>query len=109
MIVCTNFFVGPKKACQEGDHGNAPPKNTMEEMDGFTKDKRWICIGNACVDSCSVKWLFHQHLDKTRGFHMEVGKFGHPSICLWGEKKKILNSKNHGFMEKSFLPKEMIF
>jgi len=42
MIVCTNFFVGPKKACQEGDHGNAPPENTMEEMDGFTKDKRWI-------------------------------------------------------------------
>ncbi len=43
-------------------------------------------IGNACIDSCVVKWLLHQHLDKTHGFQMEVGKFGHPSICLWGAK-----------------------
>jgi hypothetical protein len=88
MIVCTNFFVGPKKACQEGDHGSAPPKNTMEELHGFTRDKRWICIGNVCIDSCAIKWLLHQHLDKTHGFHMEVGKFGHPLFIFGGERKK---------------------
>jgi hypothetical protein len=87
MIVYTNFFVGPKMACQEGGHGNAPPKNTMKELHGFRRDKRWICVGNACIESCAIKWFLHQHVDETHGFHMEVGKFGHLSICLWGAKK----------------------
>jgi hypothetical protein len=40
MIVCTNFFVGPKMACQEGGHGNiCPTKNTMKELHGFRRIK----------------------------------------------------------------------
>jgi hypothetical protein len=74
-------------ASHESDLIEVPPIHAMEDADWVHERSRWKCKINGCIDAYMAKWLFHQHLDNKHGLHMEVCKFGHPSIRVaWGTK-----------------------
>ncbi len=66
----------------ESDQVEIPPYHAMEDTDWVQEGSRWKCKINGCIDVSATKWLFHQHLENKHGLHMEVRKFGHPSICV---------------------------
>ncbi len=73
-------LIGVPVASHESDLVEIPPNHAMEDADWVHEGSRWKCKINGCIDTYAAKWLLHQHLNNKYGFHMEVGKFGHPSI-----------------------------
>ncbi len=78
------------------DQVKVPPNHAMEDANWMQEGSRWNCKINGCTDIYAAKWLFHQHLDNKHKLHMEVGKFGHPSI-------RVPRQQNHHVMNVQIL------
>jgi hypothetical protein len=87
-------FVGVNVASHKSDHGKIPLNHVMENVNWVHEGSRWICKFNGCINSYTIKWLFRQHLDNKHSHHMEVGKFGHPSICVGGPRQQNHHAMN---------------
>jgi len=81
-------------ASHGNDRGKIPPNHVMEDVEWVHEGSRWVCKINGCTDSYAAKWLLHRHLDNKHGLHLEVGKFGCPSIHLGGPKQQDHGSMN---------------
>jgi hypothetical protein len=54
-----DLVVGFKDDSYEGDHGEVPFKNEMEDVEWVYERSRWICKADSCLTSYAIKWLFH--------------------------------------------------
>jgi hypothetical protein len=63
-------------------------RNAMEENEWVHESSKRCCKVNACTSSYATKRLFCKHLDQTHGLHMQLGRFGHPSIRPRGFKQQ---------------------
>jgi hypothetical protein len=67
----------------QDEHGDA-----MEDGECH-KGLRWCYKVDACTNSYVTKWLFHQHLERTHSFRMQVEKSKRPSTRPGGLSNKI--------------------
>jgi hypothetical protein len=68
--------------------------DVMEDSEWAHKGSRWCCKVDACISSYVTKWLFHQHLEQTHSFQMQVGKSRCPSIHPRGPRQQDHGSLN---------------
>ncbi len=97
-MILNVILVGALVASHESDQIQIPPNHAMEDANWVHERSRWKCKINGCTDTYATKWLLCQHLDNKHGLHMEVGKSGHPYICVGGPRQQ-----NHHVMNAQIL------
>jgi iron only hydrogenase large subunit-like protein len=97
-LILNVILIGVLIASHESDQVGIPPNHPMEDANWVHGRSRWKCKINGCTDIYTVKWLLHQHLDNKHMIHMEVGKYGCPSICVGGPRQQ-----NHRVMNTRIL------
>jgi hypothetical protein len=97
-LILNVVLVGAPVVSHESDQVEPPLNRAMEDANWVHEGSRWKCKINGCTDAYAAKWLLRQHLDNKHGLCMEVGKSGHPSICVGG-----LRQQNHHAMNARIL------
>jgi hypothetical protein len=93
-LILNVILVGALVASHESDQIQIPPNHAMEDANWVLERSRWKCKINGCTDTYAAKWLLCQHLDNKHRLHMEVGKFGHPYICVGGPRQQNHHAMN---------------